>query len=59
MVWDGGAVPIVLLNKADLSEDAEGVAASVRARLPLVEVLAVSALQSQGLDALELPLLIR
>jgi ribosome biogenesis GTPase len=52
MVWDGGAVPIVLLNKADLSEDAEGVAASVRARLPLVEVLAVSALQSQGLDTL-------
>jgi ribosome biogenesis GTPase len=52
MVWDGGAVPIVLLNKADLSEDADGVAASVRARLPLVEVLAVSALQSQGLDTL-------
>ena len=52
MVWDGGAVPIVLLNKADLSEDAEIIAASVRARLPLVEVLAVSALQSQGLDAL-------
>lgn len=52
MVWDGGAVPIVLLNKADLSEDAESVAASVRARLPLVDVLAVSALQSQGLDAL-------
>jgi ribosome biogenesis GTPase / thiamine phosphate phosphatase len=52
MVWDGGAVPIVLLNKADLSEDAESVAASVRARLPLVDVLTVSALRSQGLDAL-------
>ena len=52
MVWDGGAVPIVLLNKADLSEDAESIAASVRARLPLVDVLTVSALQSQGLDAL-------
>ena len=52
MVWDGGAVPIVLLNKADLSEDAGSIAASVRMRLPLVEVLAVSALQSQGLDAL-------
>jgi ribosome biogenesis GTPase / thiamine phosphate phosphatase len=52
MVWDGGAVPIVLLNKADLSEDADSIAASVRARLPLVDVLTVSALQSQGLDAL-------
>jgi len=52
MVWDGGAVPIVLLNKADLSEDPESAAASVRARLPLVDVLTVSALKAQGLDAL-------
>jgi ribosome biogenesis GTPase len=52
MVWDGGAVPIVLLNKADLSEDPESVAVSVRARLPLVDVVTVSALQTQGLDAL-------
>jgi ribosome biogenesis GTPase len=52
MVWDGGAVPIVLLNKADLSADAAGDAATVRARLPLVDVLLVCALQSQGLDAL-------
>jgi ribosome biogenesis GTPase / thiamine phosphate phosphatase len=52
MVWDGGAAPVVLLNKADLAEDPEGAAASVRARLPLVDVLTVSALQAQGLDAL-------
>jgi ribosome biogenesis GTPase len=52
MVWDGGAVPVVLLNKADLSEDPESTAVSVRARLPLVDVLTVSALQARGLDAL-------
>jgi len=52
MVWDGGAVPIVLLNKADLSDDPERVATSVRARLPLVDVVAVSALEARGLDAL-------
>src|SRR5258708_24701706 len=52
MVWDGGAVPVVLLNKADLSEDPEGAAASIRARPPLVDVIAVSALRRQGLDTL-------
>jgi ribosome biogenesis GTPase / thiamine phosphate phosphatase len=54
MVWDGGAVPVVLLNKADLSEDPETVAAPIRARLPLVDVVSVSAVQAQGLDALAL-----
>ena len=52
MVWDGGAIPVVLLNKADLSDDPDGVAVSVRARLPLVDVLPVCATQAQGLDAL-------
>jgi ribosome biogenesis GTPase len=52
MVWDGGAVPVVVLNKADLSEAPDSEAAGVRARLPLVDVITVSALQAQGLDAL-------
>jgi ribosome biogenesis GTPase len=52
MVWDAGAVPVVLLNKADLSPDAEAEAASIRARLPLVDVVAVSALQDDALSAL-------
>ena len=55
MVWDAGAVPVVLLNKSDLSEDPEAERDSVRARLPLVDVLILSALQPDeigGLDAL-------
>jgi ribosome biogenesis GTPase len=52
MVWDAGAVPVVILNKADLAGDPGGVADSVRARLPLVDVVVVSALRQDGLDAL-------
>ena len=55
MVWDAGAVPVVLLNKADLSADPEAQRESVRARLPMVDVFVVSALQpgdAGGLDAL-------
>ena len=50
MVWDGGAVPVVLLNKSDLSDDPEGAAVAVRARLPLVDVVVASALHDRDLD---------
>ena len=52
MVWDAGAVPVVVLTKADLCEDPVAVCASVRARLPLIDVAVVSALEDAGLDAL-------
>ena len=52
MAWDGGAVPVVLLNKADLSNDPEREAVSVRARLPFVDVVVASALHERGVDAL-------
>jgi ribosome biogenesis GTPase len=55
MAWDAGAVPVVLLNKADLSEDPEAERESVRARLPMVDVFFVCALKPAalgGLDAL-------
>src|SRR5437773_4614207 len=52
MVWDAGAAPAVLLNKADLSADPESESASLPVRLPMVDVLIVSALQDTGLDAL-------
>ena len=52
MVWDGGAVPVVLLNKADLSEDPKRAAMSVETRLPLVDVIVTSALHARGIDAL-------
>jgi ribosome biogenesis GTPase len=55
MAWDAGAVPVVLLNKSDLSEDPEAERESVRARLPMVDVFFVCALKPGalgGLDAL-------
>jgi ribosome biogenesis GTPase len=52
MVWDAGAVPVVVLNKADLCEDSAGARESVRARLPMIDVVVISALEISGLDAL-------
>jgi ribosome biogenesis GTPase len=52
MVWDAGAVPVVVLNKADLCEDPAAACDAVRARLPLVDVVVVSALEQTGLDPL-------
>jgi ribosome biogenesis GTPase len=52
MVWEAGAVPVVLLNKADLSEDPSPTAAAIRTRLSFVDVLVVSAKTADGLDSL-------
>jgi ribosome biogenesis GTPase len=52
MVWDGGATPVVVLNKADLSDDPERECASIRTRLPHVDVVLVSALRDEELTAL-------
>jgi ribosome biogenesis GTPase / thiamine phosphate phosphatase len=52
MVWDAGAVPVVVLNKADLCDDPIAAADAVRARLPLIDVVTVSALERDGLGAL-------
>jgi ribosome biogenesis GTPase / thiamine phosphate phosphatase len=52
MVWDAGAVPVVVLNKADLSDDPERESAALRQRLPHVDVVSVSALLEMGLAAL-------
>jgi ribosome biogenesis GTPase len=52
MVWDAGAVPVVVLNKADLCEDSAGAGESVRVRLPSIDVVVVSAMEESGLDAL-------
>jgi ribosome biogenesis GTPase len=50
VVRDAGAVPVVILNKTDLSDDPESAAAAVRARLPFVDVLGISAKHERGLD---------
>jgi ribosome biogenesis GTPase / thiamine phosphate phosphatase len=54
MVWDGGAVPVVVVNKADLASDPGAERASVAARLPGVDVCVVSALEAgdRSLDGL-------
>jgi ribosome biogenesis GTPase len=52
MVWDAGAVPVVVLNKADLCDDIAAARDAVCARLPMVDVVALSALEDAGLDAL-------
>jgi ribosome biogenesis GTPase len=43
IVWEAGAVPVIVLNKADLCADPDAASADVRARLPFVDVVAVSA----------------
>ena len=55
LAWDGGAQPVIALNKSDLLGPDE-LAATVRATeevAPGVRVLAVSAATGEGLDALE------
>ncbi len=52
MVWDGGGVPVVLLSKADLCEDAAEQATLLRGRLRFVDVVLVSAKAPDGLHAL-------
>jgi ribosome biogenesis GTPase len=52
MVWDGGAAPVVVVNKADLVGDPGAARDALTARLPLVDVVCVSALHERGLDAL-------
>lgn len=52
VVQESGAVPVVVLNKTDLSADAEAEANAVRARLPFVDVIGVSAKHAHGLESL-------
>ncbi|MGY1771382.1 ribosome small subunit-dependent GTPase A [Blastococcus sp. SYSU D00813] len=52
VAWGSGATPVVVLTKADLSDDPAGDVADIAAALPGVDVLAVSAVTGEGLDAL-------
>lgn len=49
--WEGGATPVVLLNKADLSDAAESRAAEVATLAPHVPVHAVSCRTGLGMSA--------
>ena len=48
MVWDGGAAPVILVNKSDLSDDPDAAGAALRARLPHVDVVVLSALHDRA-----------
>jgi ribosome biogenesis GTPase len=50
MVWEAGALPIVLLNKSDMCADVAAVVAATRERLPFVDVHAVSTVTDGGLE---------
>lgn len=50
--WESGARPVVVLNKADVAEDRDARLAEAVAVCPGVDVLAVSALEGRGLEAL-------
>jgi ribosome biogenesis GTPase len=52
VAWAGGATPIVLLNKADVATDVEGLRVAAEAVAPGVEVRALSALTGDGIAAL-------
>jgi ribosome biogenesis GTPase / thiamine phosphate phosphatase len=52
IAWQSGATPVVVLNKADLTEDREDAEARARAAAPGVEVIATSAVTEGGLAAL-------
>jgi ribosome biogenesis GTPase len=52
LAWDSGAVPIVVLTKADLGGDVDAAVAAAEATALGVDVLAVSATDGRGLDRL-------
>ena len=51
LAWDAGAVPVVVLTKADLVDDADAAARQLAGSTPGVEVVLVSAVDGRGLAA--------
>ncbi len=51
LAWESGALPMVVLTKADLVPDAADQRSDVAAAAPGVEVLAISATTGDGVDA--------
>lgn len=52
LAWESGAAPVVVLAKADLAEDVESERSVAEAVAPGVEVLTVSCVTGEGLEAL-------
>ncbi|HYW13138.1 MAG TPA: ribosome small subunit-dependent GTPase A [Longimicrobium sp.] len=52
LAWESGAVPVVVLTKADLADDADAAVRAVRAVAPGADVVAVCSISGEGVDAL-------
>ena len=52
LVLDGGALPLIVLNKVDLCPDVDGALIEARRAAPGIEAVAVSATGGEGLDTL-------
>ena len=50
VAWESGAVPVVLLSKADLDADVDGHRLAAESVAPGVEVIVASAVTGEGLD---------
>jgi ribosome biogenesis GTPase len=48
--WESGARPVVVLSKADVADDLDGMLLAAQAAAPGVPILAVSAIDGTGLD---------
>lgn len=52
LIWESGASPVVILNKADLCDDIEEVKREVESIAPYIPIIVLSAIENQGIDAL-------
>lgn len=52
--WESGGLPVLILSKADLSEDTDSIKLMMESTAPGVPVHAVSALSGHGLDELSI-----
>ncbi|MCU1314055.1 MAG: ribosome small subunit-dependent GTPase [Acidobacteriaceae bacterium] len=52
LAYESGARPVIVLNKADLCSDLDGVLQASQSCAPGVPVLAISALEQRGMDVL-------
>jgi ribosome biogenesis GTPase len=52
LVWESGANPVIVLNKADLCDDVEQRYSEVEAIAPGVPIVVLSAVENTGLDGL-------
>jgi ribosome biogenesis GTPase / thiamine phosphate phosphatase len=53
LAWDSGAEPVLVLSKADLCSDVDGRVREVQALAPAASIVAVSAREGSGLEALD------